>query len=67
MSEKLNFEERLAKLESQISEIEENAKSLEETLKIYEDSLKTITALEAELKIAEEKIASLNKEGTENN
>lgn len=64
---KRTFEEQLAALEEMIASMEAGGLSLEESLKRYEEGMKLVSALEEELKQAEQRLTVLrqNADGTE--
>lgn len=64
---KRTFEEQLAALEEMIASMEAGGLSLEESLKCYEEGMKLVSALEEELKQAEQRLTVLrqNADGTE--
>ena len=64
---KRTFEEQLAALEEMIASMEAGGLSLEESLKRYEEGMKLVSALEEELKQAEQRLTVLrqNAAGTE--
>ena len=62
--EKINFEEKLTRLNEIVSSIENEDLPLDEGIKLYEEGMKLITSIEKELVEAEqkiEKIVSINK------
>lgn len=64
---KRTFEEQLAALEEMIASMEAGGLSLDESLKRYEEGIKLVSALEEELKQAEQRLTVLrqNADGTE--
>lgn len=64
---KRTFEEQLAALEEMIASMEAGGLSLEESLKRYEEGMKLVSAMEEELKQAEQRLTVLrqNADGTE--
>ena len=65
---KRTFEEQLSALEEMIASMEAGGLSLEESMKRYEEGVKLVSALEEELKQAEQRLTVLrqNADGTEN-
>ena len=62
--EKINFEEKLTRLNEIVSSIENEDLPLDEGIKLYEEGMKLIASIEKELSEAEqkiEKIVSINK------
>ena len=57
--EKINFEEKLKRLNEIVSSIQDDALPLDECLKLYEEGNAIISLLEAELKKAEEKVENI--------
>ncbi len=55
-TEKLSFEEALAKLEANVAQIRAGNTSLEESIKLYEESKKYYDICDAVLKEAKQKI-----------
>ena len=64
---KRTFEEQLSALEEMIASMEAGGLSLEESMKRYEEGVKLVSALEEELKQAEQRLTVLrqNADGTE--
>ena len=58
---KLTFEEQLEKVEELIGQMEDGSMSLDVTLKRYEEGMAMISAMEKELKSAQQRLTVLRK------
>ena len=61
MSDKINFETQMKKLESLINEMESGDLNLEDSIKMYEDGIKLVNKCQTALQNAEQKVKILSE------
>jgi exodeoxyribonuclease VII small subunit len=67
MSEKIDFEKSLSRLEEITSVLEKGEISLDEMIKLYTEGTKLVALCNETLENAQVKISELTRESTENN